>query len=139
MKSSTLLIVLSVIVAGGLVVFAAMKSGSGPSPYDSFAQCLTEKGAKMYGAWWCPHCKSQKDLFGSAFDSVDYVECSDASKNMSQKCKDAGITGYPTWKFADGTAVSGEQTLESLGEKTGCEVMPEEVTEETSGAEANAN
>ena len=33
------------------------------STLDGFAQCLTAKGAQMYGAWWCPHCADQKELF----------------------------------------------------------------------------
>ena len=32
------------------------------------------------------------------------------------------ITGYPTWKFADGTVANGNQTLEQLVEKTACEL-----------------
>ena len=25
------------------------------STLDSFAKCLSSKGFRMYGAWWCPH------------------------------------------------------------------------------------
>ena len=28
--------------------------------YDSFAKCLADKQAKMYGLYWCPHCADQK-------------------------------------------------------------------------------
>lgn len=82
----------------------------------SFAECLTEKGAVMYGADWCPHCQNQKRMFGGAFSLVNYVECPDDP----QRCLDAGIEGYPTWIFADGTKLTGEQKLETLAEKTGC-------------------
>lgn len=93
----------------------------GPSPYDSFAQCLTEKGVKMYGAWWCPHCSKQKALFEGSFEKINYIECSaPGSRTMNQVCKDAGIGGYPTWDFGDGSRLSGEQTLAELSEKTGC-------------------
>lgn len=115
-----------VVVVGlfAAIIVNAVKSRV-PSPYDGFAQCLTEKGAKMYGAWWCPHCKNQKDLFGSAFEYVDYVECSPGTaKTMSQTCKDAGVEGYPTWTFSDGTKASGEQSFESLSTKTACELPP---------------
>jgi rubredoxin len=92
-----------------------------PSAYDGFARCLSEKGAKMYGAWWCPHCQNQKRLFGNAAKYVDYVECSPGTKKiMSQQCVDAGVEGYPTWIFADGTKASGEQTFEKLSERTSC-------------------
>ena len=34
--------------------------------YDEFAQCLKDKGATFYGAFWCPHCQAQKKLFGTS-------------------------------------------------------------------------
>ncbi len=116
--------------AAGLVVigmFALIVRGGasskGPSIHDGFAQCLAEKKVTMYGAWWCPHCKDQKELFGSAFQYVPYVECSPgADRQMSQECKDAGVTGYPMWIYADGTKLSGSQTLEAIGKQVGCGV-----------------
>src|SRR3989344_3569664 len=38
-----------------------------PGKYDPFAQCLTDNGAKMFGAYWCPHCSDQKKMFGSSW------------------------------------------------------------------------
>lgn len=97
-----------------------------PSEYDGFAQCLTENGAKMYGAWWCPHCQNQKDLFEGAFRYVEYVECSPGgSKTSSQECIDDGIKGFPTWTFADGSIAEGEQSLQRLSEITSCP-LPDE-------------
>jgi len=83
---------------------------------NSFASCLTEKGAKMYGAYWCGHCQNQKKIFGSSFANVDYIECTEET----QRCDDERITGYPTWKFLDGSSLNGVQTLASLAQKTGC-------------------
>lgn len=113
-------------VAVGLIALvAANRAPSEPSPYDGFAQCLTEKGVTMYGAWWCPHCKNQKDLFDTAFQYVEYVECSPGrTKTMSQQCVDAGVEGYPMWKLADGTKLSGEQSFEDLSQATTC-TLPE--------------
>lgn len=124
-QSSYYLYGAAVLVVVGLIVFAANSSvgQSAPSPYDDFASCLTTAGVTMYGAWWCPHCESQKDLFGSAFDHVNYVECSTAARTMNQTCRDAGIEGYPTWEFSDGSRASGEQSLETLAQKSGC-VLP---------------
>jgi hypothetical protein len=121
-QSSYYLYGAAALVVVGLLVFAANNSvgENAPSPYDTFAQCLTDAGVSMYGAWWCPHCGSQKELFGSAFDSVNYVECSTAARTMNQTCRDAGIEGYPTWAFGDGSRLSGEQSLETLAEKSGC-------------------
>lgn len=121
-SSVNYLYIAAVLVVVGLIGFAITKEKA-PSMYDDFAQCIKDNGAVMYGAWWCPHCTNQKDLFGNSFSYVNYVECSEpGSKSMSQKCKDADIQGYPTWKFDDGSHASGEQSLEYLGEKTGCEL-----------------
>lgn len=121
-QSSYYLYGAAVLVVVGLIVFAANSTigQNAPSPYDDFASCLTTAGVSMYGAWWCPHCEQQKDLFGSAFDHVNYVECSTAARTMNQTCKDAGIEGYPTWEFSDGSRASGEQSLETLAQKSGC-------------------
>jgi hypothetical protein len=88
---------------------------------DAFAQCLTAKQAKMYGAFWCEHCQAQKEMFGSSFQYAPYIECGiKGSQAIASVCTDAGIKRFPTWIFADGTRVEGEHELEFLGEKTGC-------------------
>jgi hypothetical protein len=94
------------------------------STLDGFAQCLKAKGAKMYGAWWCPHCAEQKEMFGFAFQYVNYVECSPEGKRepLNQVCKQAGIKNFPTWQFPDGSRTDGPQPLAVLGEKTGCKL-----------------
>jgi hypothetical protein len=88
---------------------------------DAFAKCLTEKHAKMYGAFWCPHCQDQKDKFGSSFEFAPYIECGiKGSQAIAAVCTDAGIKRFPTWIFPDGTRVEGAHELEFLGEETGC-------------------
>lgn len=70
--------------------------------YDNFAKCLTEKGVKMYGAYWCSHCQNQKKAFGDSFKYVTYIECADPnSQGQLEVCTKAGITGYPTWEFSE--------------------------------------
>ena len=94
-----------------------------PGEYDTFAQCLTEKGATFYGAFWCPHCQNQKKMFGNSIDYVNYVECSTPDgKGQLEVCAEKGISGYPTWMFSDGTTEAGELTFARLAEKTGCEL-----------------
>jgi hypothetical protein len=94
-----------------------------PGKYDDFAQCLKDKGAMFYGAFWCPHCQTQKLTFGKSAKKLPYTECSTPDgRGQLQVCKDNGVTGYPTWKFADGTELSGEQSFETLAEKTQCEL-----------------
>lgn len=98
--------------------------------YVGFSQCLSEKGVTMYGAYWCPHCANQKKLFGTeGFRHVTYVECDPRGSGAKPElCKQKNIEGYPTWIFADGSRVSGERSLESLAEKTGCALPAAEPT-----------
>jgi glutaredoxin len=102
-----------------LLVFLLVIAGcaKGPGKYDSFAQCLTEKGAAMYGTEWCSHCKNQKELFGNSFQYIYYADCD----KRKQECVDAGIEGYPTW-IINNESYSGEQSLEKLAALTGCEL-----------------
>lgn len=91
--------------------------------YDDFAQCLTDSGTKMYGAYWCPHCDTQKKMFGSSFDFAPYVECDARGNNADPAaCQAAGIEGYPTWIFPDGERRSGETPLRTLAALSGCEL-----------------
>ena len=89
--------------------------------YDVLATCIKNSGAVFYGTFWCPHCQATKNLFGSSASLLPYVECSTADgKGQTQICIDKNIQGYPTWIFADGTSLSGEQTLQTLANKTSC-------------------
>ena len=91
--------------------------------YGPFAKCLTESGAKMYGAFWCSHCKDQKESFGSSWEKINYVECSlPDGQSQTQICIQEGITGYPTWEFGDGNRLSGRLSFEKLSEMSGCEL-----------------
>jgi uncharacterized membrane protein/glutaredoxin len=83
----------------------------------ALARHLAEVGAKNYGAYWCPHCHEQKELFGQqAFALIDYVECDPKGKNARpQMCKEAGVAGYPTWQI-NGQVYPGVQRLETLAD-----------------------
>lgn len=91
--------------------------------HDGFAKCLSDRGVKMYGAWWCPHCQEQKEKFGASFKLAPYVECGvqgDTSKR-TQACVDAEIKHYPTWQFPPtGERVERVFELEELSERTNC-------------------
>jgi thiol-disulfide isomerase/thioredoxin len=85
------------------------------------ARYLSKKGAVMYGAYWCPHCYEQKQLFGKeAWAIVKQVECAeDAVKNPQPKvCQKAGIKGFPTWKI-NGKLDPGVKKLAQLSQMTG--------------------
>jgi hypothetical protein len=67
----------------------------------ALAKHLTAIGAKKYGAFWCPHCYEQKQLFGKeAFKEINYVECDPQGKNPQREaCIAAGIKSFPTWEI----------------------------------------
>lgn len=119
MKTKILWIVALVVLVGG--IGGAMYISAQPGPLDSFASCIKEAGATFYGAFWCPHCQNQKTMFGKSAKLLPYVECSTPDgKAQLKECSDKGVTSYPTWEFADGSRLTGEISLETLAEKTGC-------------------
>lgn len=111
--------IIAILIVGGIGGSWYMKTL--PGKYDVLAQCLTEKGAKFYGAFWCPHCNTQKQWFGNSAKLLPYVECSEADKKTQTPiCIEKEIKQYPTWVFADETRLTGEQKPEVLAEKAGC-------------------
>jgi len=114
--------IIALIVILGALFYASKVSG-GPGKLDAFAQCLEEKGAKFYGAFWCSHCQNQKALFGNSKKYLPYIECSTPDgKGQTPVCATAGIAGYPTWVFGDMSSTTGELSLETLSERTSCEL-----------------
>lgn len=94
-----------------------VRTTSGPAEL-ALAQHLQATGAVMYGAWWCPHCNSQKQLFGAeAALLLPYVECASDGKNSQvDRCRATPqLKGFPTWEI-NGTFYSGTQSLEQLAE-----------------------
>lgn len=113
------LIIAAVVFAAAM--FGAMYLAAKPSNLLPLAQCLKEKGATFYGAFWCPHCQATKSMFGSAASALPYVECSTPDgKDQLPVCKEKNITNYPTWIFADGTRLTGELTAAQLAAASGC-------------------
>jgi hypothetical protein len=113
------LTVIAVVAAFIAVYFLGLHTRT--SRLDKFAKCLASKQAKMYGAYWCPHCADQKEMFGHSFQYVPYVECGiKGSRDESPICAQAGVKHFPTWQFADGVRQEGALNLRALGEKTGC-------------------
>ena len=119
LNSKPRIIIVSLALAIVLILafkFVIKKPGVNAGALDEFAQCLAQKGATMYGTYWCPHCQNEKKAFGDSFRFVSYVECSTESK----KCLDAGVNGFPTWIFADGRKFEGEQGIERLSQESEC-------------------
>lgn len=116
----------STLIVAGIVVFILVgfqmfrpgqKNDPGSERLDLFAQCLTEQGATMYGTDWCGACQSQKEIFGSSFQYINYVDC---DRNRAE-CQSAGVTGFPTWRI-NGQSYSGLQQFSNLAQISGCQL-----------------
>lgn len=108
-------IIVSVIALSALVL-----TGCSQEPkqnLDNFAKCLTEKWVMIYTTKTCSHCQSQKKLFGESWQYINDVDCND----NPIVCSEAGIKGVPN-RVINGENLMGEQSLEILAEKTGCEI-----------------
>lgn len=94
-------------------------SGKSEQPEDpwvrSLAEHLAKSNVKFYGAYWCPHCADQKEMFGSSAHRLPYIECSPYGPEAAQAeaCRERGIQSYPTW-IINGQRYVGILTLEEL-------------------------
>lgn len=115
-----LLIAVVIVAAFGAAAYLGLRKRT--SRLDAFAQCIASRGAKMYGLYWCPHCEDQKEIFGSAFQYVPYIECGikGQARGEVEGCKQAGVKNFPTWEFAGGERKEGTLSLQALSDRTGC-------------------
>ena len=120
--SRTILLTLSLLLGG---------CNSLPSSYNArLADHLTGTVAKMYGAYWCPHCATQKSYFDGVVDRLPYVECDpDGIGAQPELCAEMQIYAYPTW-IIDGEYYEGSMLPGKLAAISGFE-LPPGVTEET--------
>jgi glutaredoxin len=88
----------------------------------TLALALKKANAKVYTAYWCPHCHEQGELFGKeAFAIVAPVECAKDGKNSQvELCKATAKKvgedfGFPTWEI-NGKFYPGVQPLDRLAE-----------------------
>lgn len=104
-RRTAIAITMAVFLAlAGLVAYYLLS----PGKYDSFAKCLAEKGAVMYGEDWCKYTNAQKAMFGKSFKYVNYYV-------------KPGLQIRPTWVI-DGKTYETVQSFERLSALTGCEI-----------------
>ena len=80
-------------------------------------QHLLAIGARFYGAWTCPACFKQMNLFGKeAGAELPYVECRKPKQlpEQDEACNAAEIRAYPTWVLPYGRRKVGVMSLEAL-------------------------
>jgi Thioredoxin len=84
------------------------------------AQHLTQIRAKMYSAYWCPHCQAQLAMFGKeASNLLDRIECDPQGKDAKPAlCKKEKVAGYPTWIIKN-RRYAGTQSLNALANASG--------------------
>ncbi|MEL4898375.1 vitamin K epoxide reductase family protein [Crocosphaera sp. Alani8] len=84
------------------------------------AKHLTSVEAKMYGAFWCPHCYDQKQVLGKeAAKEITYIECAEGGNDpQPQACVAAQVQSYPTWEI-NGQLFPGAQLPETLAQESG--------------------
>ena len=110
---------LGVIIGISMLILVLAGAGVGTyfhyvaaGPFDTFAKCLTERGAVMYGAIeWCKYTQGQAKMFGKSFKYVNYHDASEL----------AGLKTRPTW-IIDGKWYEKVQSFEKLAEVTGCKL-----------------
>ncbi len=106
------------------LIISLLLAGCSSLPRSNEAQLadhLSSTGAKMYGAYWCPHCAIQKKYFRGAASRLPYVECDANGLNAEVAlCQAAGIDAYPTWVI-EGNYYFGAQPLRKLAALSGFE------------------
>lgn len=92
-------------------------SGQSSTAKVALASHLKQVDAKFYGAYWCPYCQKQQDLFGEqAMKQVNYIECDEKGKNpRPDLCQQARIRSLPTWEIK-GQQYPGMLSLEELAD-----------------------
>ena len=127
-KQNKIIIQCVVVLIAVVIVFAIINNTSKKTPtgfYDTFAGCVTNKGAVMYGLYYCSHCQEEKATFGDSFKFIKYIECTDQANN--KLCLDNGVDAFPTWLVGTSTKIIGfekNKTLQELSDATGCK-LPE--------------
>lgn len=114
-------------VALGLVTYYAHAKTVPSGRYDTFAQCVYEKGMRMYGAKTCSFCIKQRALFGDAVKYIKEIECDPRYPNAeTERCIAKKIERTPTWirEDASGNTLKrfepGVLSLKTLSEETEC-------------------
>jgi len=61
----------------------------------ALAEHLSSIGARVFTAYWCPHCHDQKQAFGKvAAAKLQVIECAeDGANSQAQLCKQQGGPG----------------------------------------------
>lgn len=92
---------------------------------NAFAQCLGEKGVKMYGSYICSACLATKKAFGPAFEHIEEIECHPRGPNpQTELCLTRNIQKTPAWIMEENgneiKRLEGFQDFNDLAAFSGC-------------------
>lgn len=119
---------------------------SNPTSLGEFAQALAEEGVRFFGAFWCPHCNRQKELFGDDENLLPFIEVTEGDpavlgsvvlnavgrgEDLTLNPTGRAVNSFPTWEFQDGTRLEGFQTLATLSQFSGIPLPPDVISIQT--------
>ncbi|KKS38336.1 MAG: hypothetical protein A3G49_06060 [Candidatus Sungbacteria bacterium RIFCSPLOWO2_12_FULL_41_11] len=114
------------LVFAGVTYFIHANAGPGEK-YNALAQCLDEKGYKVYGSITCASCARQRAMFGDAYKFIEEIECDPRNPhNVVELCIAKNIKKTPTWIQEDEAGgelyrfEAGIVSLENLSRVSGC-------------------
>lgn len=84
----------------------------GEDERTQLAQCLSGKNTTLYVLPNCEECLKQKQVFGSSFSQVNYVDCTNYKSCLK-------LNSFPSW-IINGTLVEGLKSLEELKNISNC-------------------
>ncbi|MDD9868105.1 MAG: hypothetical protein OXU73_02140 [Candidatus Campbellbacteria bacterium] len=146
MKSFYFSIIGMIVILGVIFYFAGSSDGGSGSDKQSRAKQnydpatatedeklafhLDETGSIFYGAFWCPACESQKNMFDDKGQKLlPYVECSLPNRRGQYPvCDEAGVRSYPTWHFTSGLVCPSVLTKGALAVASGYNGYTESIT-----------
>lgn len=117
-------LVIAVLLVGGLHLHYSGVFDVAAGPEDPQLQALAihlaDSGVKFYGAYWCPRCQVQKDVFEASAKRLPYVECSSGGRGsaLTKACSAEKIRSYPTWIIGD-RRLTGLQSPRALASASG--------------------
>lgn len=96
------------------------------APESALARCLTEKGATLYVADWCPYCNRLLDDFGPSATQLRITHCFD-DRSDAAACEKFNLPGVPIFLMPDPenpkkmVRLVGYASMRSIAEWSGCE------------------
>ncbi len=97
----------------------AVAEGEDAPDLVAFAKALTDAGVKYFGAAWCTHCTTQKELFQDGADYLPFIEVTNPDRSLNEVGQQNNITSFPTWQFPDQSREVGQLDLQTISQRSG--------------------